>query len=146
MEAVISREMRLRREDFISLLDISPPELRSLMWLYQNGRTDMSSFAEGIDVPLSTATRIVNRLVKKGIAVRHRSDLDRRTVEIDLSPSAYEHGQRYRDKRQASLERILAALDATESETLVALLEKGLLLSGPPEPQSALARRAASTK
>ncbi len=46
----------------------------------------MSSFAEGIDVPLSTATRIVNRLVKKGIAVRHRSDLDRRTVEIDLRP------------------------------------------------------------
>ncbi len=146
MEAVMSREMRLRRADMISLLDLSPPELRSLIWLYQNGRTDMSSFAEGIDVPLSTATRIVNRLVKKGIAIRHRSEIDRRTVEIDLSPSAYEHGQRYRAKRQAALERILEPLDAAESETLVALLEKGLRLSGPPEPQSALARHANNTK
>jgi DNA-binding MarR family transcriptional regulator len=146
MEAVMSREMRLRKEDVISLLNISPPEFRSMMWLYQNGRTVMSNFAEGIDVPLSTATRIVNRLVKKGIAVRYRSDLDRRTVEIDLSPSAYEHGQRFRAKRQAALERILEPLDAAESETVVALLEKGLRLSGPPEPQSALARRANNTK
>jgi DNA-binding MarR family transcriptional regulator len=146
MEAVMAREMRLRREDIIGMLDISPPELRSLMWLYQNGRVVMSDFADGIDVPLSTATRIVNRLVKKGLAVRYRSELDRRTVEIDLSDTAYEHGQRFRDKRQTALQSILAPLDAAEGETVIALLEKGLRLSGPPEKQSALARRANHTK
>jgi DNA-binding MarR family transcriptional regulator len=142
MEAVMAREMRLRREDFIASLDITPPEFRCLIWLYQNGRTVMSTFAEGIDVPLSTATRIVNRLVKKGIAVRNRSELDRRIVEVDLSPTAYEHGRRFRAKRLASLESILAPLSSSESETVVALLEKGLSLSGPPEKPSSLARRA----
>jgi len=128
------------------MLDISPPEMRSLMWLYQHGRAVMSDFAEGVDVPLSTATRIANRLVKKGIAVRHRSELDRRIVEIDLSPSAYEHGQYYRDKRQAALQRILAPLDAAESEALVALLEKGLRLADSSEQPSTLPRRANPTK
>jgi DNA-binding MarR family transcriptional regulator len=146
MEALMAREMRLRRDEFISSLDITPPEFRCLIWLYQNGRTVMSAFAEGIDVPLSTATRIVNRLVKKGIVVRYRSDLDRRIVEIDLSPSAYEAGQRFRAKRLESLESILDPLGPSESETVVALLEKGLRLSGPPEQLSFLARRADHTK
>ena len=143
LEAVTAREMRLSRDGLIQALDVTPPEFRSLIWLYQNGSSVMSAFAEGLDIPLSTATRIVNRLVKKGIAVRHRSELDRRIVEIDLSQSAYEHAQRFRAKRLASLELILAPLDPAESEAVVALLEKGLRLSGSPEEQSNLTPRRA---
>ena len=146
LEAVMAREMRLSRNGLVDALDITPPEFRSLIWLYRNGRSVMSAFAEGLDIPLSTATRIVNRLVKKGIAVRHRSDFDRRIVEVDLSPSAYEHAQRFRAKRLASLEQILAPLAPAESEAVVALLEKGLRLSGSPEGQSSLTRRAGTQK
>jgi DNA-binding MarR family transcriptional regulator len=146
LEAVMAREMRLSRDGLINALDITPPEFRSLIWLYRNGRSVMSAFAEGLDIPLSTATRIVNRLVKKGIAVRHRSDFDRRIVEVDLSPSAYEHAQRFRTKRLATLEQILAPLDPGESETVVALLEKGLQLSGPAEKSLALSQRLTTGK
>jgi DNA-binding MarR family transcriptional regulator len=146
MEALMAREMRLRRDDLFTSLDLTFSEFRGFIWLFQHGRTVMSAFAEGIDVPLSTATRIVNRLVKKDFVVRHRSDLDRRIVEVDLSPTAYKLGQRLRAKRLASYERILAPLNSSESEAVVALIEKGFRLSGPPEEQAFLTPPANSTK
>jgi DNA-binding MarR family transcriptional regulator len=90
----------------------------------------MSDFAQGIKVPLSTATRIINRMVKKGLVMRRRSDLDRRIVEIDLSPEAYVHKNRFLAERLTATERILGVLTVEENETLLELLEKALRLSG----------------
>jgi DNA-binding MarR family transcriptional regulator len=132
IETIISLEMHPRKEDVDAMLDISPPEMRSLMWLGRYGMTVMTEFAQGIGVPLSTATRIVNRLVKKDLAVRRRSDHDRRIVEIDLSPIAYEHKNRFMAKRLATNQRLLSTLTAQERETLLSLLERALKLSGSP--------------
>jgi DNA-binding MarR family transcriptional regulator len=129
MEAIIERNMRIPQEHVTGMLDLSPPEMRSLMWLSRRGMSVMTDFAQGIGVPLSTATRIVNRLVKKGIVVRRRSDEDRRIVEIDLSPVAYEHRNKWMVKRQAAISTVLAPLSREERETVLSLLEKGLHLS-----------------
>ena len=129
IEGVIEREMRPGKEVVDALLDFSPPEMRSLMWLGKWGKTVMTEFAKGIGVPLSTATRIVNRLVEKGHVVRRRSDLDRRIVEIDLSPVGYEYKARFHAKRLKSSQKILAPLNEGERETLLSLMEKALHLS-----------------
>jgi DNA-binding MarR family transcriptional regulator len=71
----------------------------------------------------------VNRLVKKGIVVRRRSDEDRRIVEIDLSAEAYEHRTKFVARRQAALATMLEPLAREERETVLNLLEKGLRLS-----------------
>ena len=131
VEMLIHRDMAPPKEHVEAMLNFSPPEFRSLMWLGRHGMAVMSDFAQGIQVPLSTATRIVNRMVKKGLVVRRRSDLDRRIVEIDLSPVAYEHKNRFVAQRLATTERVVGALSREESETLLTLLEKALLLSGP---------------
>lgn len=128
MESILECEMRPRTEDVHAMLSLSPPEMRSLMWLARRGKTVMSDFAQGVNVPLSTATRIVNRMVKKGIVVRQRSEQDRRIVEVDLSPVAYEHKQRFVEYRRAALMRVLGGLTVEESETVLSLLEKGLRL------------------
>ncbi len=125
LEALRTREMHAIKINIDGLLNISPPEFRSLIWLARNGKSVMSDFALGIDVPLSTATRIVNRLVKKGIAARHRSELDRRIVEVDLSPDAREHAERFRAQRLTILQEILSPLHAPERDAILDLLEKG---------------------
>jgi DNA-binding MarR family transcriptional regulator len=129
IHGVLEREMHPPKEVVDALLDFSPPEMRSLMWLGRSGVTVMSDFAKGIGVPLSTATRIVNRLVKKSLVVRRRSDLDRRIVEIDLSPMGYEHKARFHAKRLKISQKILAPLSGPERETLLSLMEKALQLS-----------------
>jgi DNA-binding MarR family transcriptional regulator len=123
--------MRIPQEHVSAMLELTPPEMRSLMWLSRRGMSAMSDYSEGIGVPLSTATRIVNRLVKKGIVVRRRSDHDRRIVEIDLSPEAHKHRLEYMEKRQAAFSSVLETLARQERETVLSLLEKGLRLSAP---------------
>jgi DNA-binding MarR family transcriptional regulator len=137
VETLIHRDVRTPAEQVEAMLDISPPEMRSLMWLARRGMSVMSDFAQGIGVPLSTATRIVNRMVKKGLVARRRSDLDRRIVEIDLSPMAYEHKNQFLAQRLVAMERVLGSLSREESETMLGLLEKALLLSGPTGPDEA---------
>jgi DNA-binding MarR family transcriptional regulator len=129
IEGVIDREVRPDREVVDAMLDFSPPEMRALMWVGRRGKAVMSDFAKGIGVPLSTATRIVNRLVKKGIVVRRRSDLDRRIVEVDLSPIGYEYKARFHAKRLKATQRLLAPLEDEERETLLFLMERALQLS-----------------
>ncbi len=131
LEAIMERTMHVNRRYVDAMLQISPPEMRSLMWLGRRGKTVMTDFAQGIDVPLSTATRIVNRLVKKGIVERHRSDEDRRIVEIDLSAEAYEHKNKFQAARQDAIATVLEQLDVSEGEMLLGLLEKGLHRSSP---------------
>lgn len=133
---VIEREMRPMREVTDAMLDFSPPEMRSLMWLGRSGMTVMTDFAKGIDVPLSTATRIVNRLVKKGVVVRRRSDQDRRIVEIDLSPIGYENKARFHASRLKACQKILAPLTEEERETALSLMEKALHLSTEGDPRA----------
>lgn len=130
VETLIERDMHPPKEHVEAMLNFSPPEMRSLMWLGRHGMAVMSDFAQGVSVPLSTATRIVNRMVKKGLVIRQRSDLDRRIVEIDLSPAAYVHKNRFFAERLAATERVVGALTVTEQETMLALLEKALRVSG----------------
>ena len=129
IEGVIDREVRPDKEVVDALLDFSPPEMRAVMWVGRRGKSVMSDFAKGIGVPLSTATRIVNRLVKKGIVVRRRSDLDRRIVEVDLSPIGYEYKASFHAKRLKATQRLLAPLNDEEREMLLSLMERALQLS-----------------
>ena len=131
MDSLIERNMRIPQEHVSAMLELTPPEMRSLMWLSRRGMSAMSDYSEGIGVPLSTATRIVNRLVKKGIVVRRRSDHDRRIVEIDLSPNAHKHRLEYMEKRLTSISAVLEPLARNEREAVLNLLEKGLRLSAP---------------
>jgi DNA-binding MarR family transcriptional regulator len=138
IETVLRRDKPFEQEVVDVLLDFSPPEIRSLMWLGRAGKTVMTDFAKGIHVPLSTATRIVNRLVKKGHVVRRRSDLDRRIVEIDLSPIGYEYKARFHAEHLKESQKILAPLTEAERETLLSLMEKALQLSAEAPPDEKL--------
>jgi DNA-binding MarR family transcriptional regulator len=132
IQGVFERDKPFEKEIVDALLDFSPPEMRSIMWLSRFGKAVMTDFAKGIQVPLSTATRIANRLVKKGHLVRRRSDLDRRIVEVDLSPLGYEYKGRFEEQHMRLCQNILSPLSPEERETMLSLMEKALRLSAPP--------------
>lgn len=55
------------------------------MQVGKHGEIIMSQIADFVNVPISTATGIVERLVKNGFMERERSDTDRRVVVIKLT-------------------------------------------------------------
>lgn len=73
-------------EEWIAVdLSLSKTELLTLLQVSRNGEIIMSRIADYIDIPMSTATGMVERLVKKGYIERARSESDRRIVTIRLT-------------------------------------------------------------
>ncbi len=94
--------------------ECSVRELRVLKALGRHGRLSMSTLATLLDVPLSTATRTVERLVAKGFVARKQSADDRRIVEVGFASRGKrinEYVDRSRHELAASMLRRLSAAD-----------------------------------
>jgi len=73
-------------QDWVDLdLSFSKSELLALLFVDRYEEIIMSRVAEYINVSMSTATGIVERLVKKGYLQRKRSEADRRIVVVKLT-------------------------------------------------------------
>ncbi len=73
-------------EEWIKIdLQVSKSELFSMLIIDRHGEIIMSQIADYVQIPMSTATSIIDRLVKKGLVQRGRSETDRRIVTISLS-------------------------------------------------------------
>ena len=68
--------------------DVTPNQYRALVVLDEHGQMSVAHFARRCAIDRSTATRLCDRLVKKGLIDRERSYRDRRSVNIVLTPSA----------------------------------------------------------
>jgi DNA-binding MarR family transcriptional regulator len=74
-------------EDLIDIdLKFSKSELFALLLADRKTEVTMSELSEYINAPMSTSTGIVDRLVKKKLLIRDRSEEDRRIVTIRLTP------------------------------------------------------------
>jgi DNA-binding MarR family transcriptional regulator len=70
-------------EDWIDLdMKFSKFELFTLLFLDKRKEITMTELVEYINSPMSTATGIVDRLVKNGYVTRERSETDRRIVML----------------------------------------------------------------
>src|SRR5262245_57837354 len=58
-------------------VELSPREIKVLLLLGGKGEMIMTDLARALQAPLSTVTRIVDRLEKKELVARFRSDQDR---------------------------------------------------------------------
>jgi DNA-binding MarR family transcriptional regulator len=67
-----------------SELEVSRQESRAIMVLGK-GSTMMSDLARDLNLALSTATNLIDKLVGKGLVERTRVDADRRIVQVGLS-------------------------------------------------------------
>ncbi len=70
--------------------DMTVAQLRVLLFLYTEGPSRMSVIASSIGIAVSTATGILDNLVKKELVVRAADPDDRRLVICSLSPQGQE--------------------------------------------------------
>jgi DNA-binding MarR family transcriptional regulator len=119
------------------LAECSREELRALVLLGSQGRTIMTDFASELGVPLSTATHAVDRLVRKGLVTRVRSEQDRRVVQVEMSPQGRAIQTVLRSQHQAAARNWLAPLSSSERGALLELMAK---IAENAKPASAVAK------
>jgi DNA-binding MarR family transcriptional regulator len=105
-------------------VELSPREVKVLMTLGEKGETIMSDLAHTLRVPLSTATRIIDRLNTKQLVERTRSDRDRRIVVVRLSDKGKLMHAAFRETQLVMAGRMLAPLSSGEREMLLELIAK----------------------
>ena len=98
--------------------DITIAQYRALVVLASRGPQRMADLAGALDVAPSTAGRMCDRLVRKGLIRRQRARADRRAVKVSIT----EAGRRVVDeataRRRALLAGILAKLSARQQSAV----------------------------
>ena len=86
----------------------------------------MGELGKAIDVPLSTATRIMDGLVEHGYAERMADPDDRRIVRVALTADGAELFQTLYDHLRRRIDEMFNRLTAEERTQLLALLRKAM--------------------
>ncbi|HEX5200158.1 MAG TPA: MarR family transcriptional regulator, partial [Actinoplanes sp.] len=85
--------------------DVTLPQFRALVVLVVRGPRRSTDIADDLQVNPSTATRMLDRLTRKGLVRRTRSAGDRRTVQVRATPAGHQIVRQVMNRRQADLQR-----------------------------------------
>jgi len=113
-----------RRPQDLNAPECSHAELRILSALARAEPVTMSDLAAWLHIPLSTASRAVDKLVAKQLVERRGIRNDRRVVQVAFSPLGKEINRFVLRSRLALARRILASLAPSERNALLACLSK----------------------
>lgn len=101
---------------------VTLPQYRALVVLASRGAQRVVDLAEALDVERSTATRMCDRLERKGLVTRERSGDDRRTVEVTLTADGTDLVTAVTRRRTRDIRTILARMPEQPRVALVGAL------------------------
>ena len=102
--------------------EITLPQYRALVVLSARGSHRVVDLAEALGVTPGTASRMIERLTRKGLVRRARARDDRRTIRVDLTDAGREIVSSVTARRREEIARILAAVTPEERAALTASL------------------------
>jgi len=104
--------------------EVTLPQYRALVVLASRGPQRVTSLAEALAVTPSTATRMCDRLVRKGLVRRRIFPDNRREVRLTLTESGHDLVAEVTSRRRDELAAILAKIPLRDQATIVELFEK----------------------
>jgi DNA-binding MarR family transcriptional regulator len=116
----IMRNMRSAGIQMPTEVEMSYPQMVALFALFDTGPVTMGELSQWLKVSHGVATRLVDRLVEKGMVERHRDDADRRVVIAGLSGEGQEYA---RQVIAFHLEKISKAFEEVAPEKLEVFME-----------------------
>lgn len=125
---------RLRRASFKDLapLGVTPAQARALRTVMKFDRAvRMGEIAAQLDVAPRSATGLIDGLEQAGLVTRTTDPNNRRSVLVELTDDGRQLAGRMAEARRTASSQLFDRLNASERQTLHALVSKAL----PPEGQ-----------
>jgi DNA-binding MarR family transcriptional regulator len=113
----VNRVIRDRTLDSWVKLSLTIPQLKSLLYVFQHGKVNISGLASGIRVTPANVTGIVDRLIEQGLLTRMPDPDDRRVLWLEVTNKGKTLVDDLREGRANEMHRILDEL--TEEELSV---------------------------
>jgi len=99
--------------------DVTLPQYRALVLLASRGDQNAGALADALGIHASTATRLCDRLLAKGLIVRASTPENRREVTVALSPSGRALVRGVTDSRRREIREIVARLDPDDRRKVI---------------------------
>ena len=126
VNAVLSASRALVAVAARSLADaaeqVTLAQYRTLVILASQGPSSLAQLAENVGVAPATATRMCDRLVRKGLIRRRAVKDNRRQVSLTLSDAGRKLVDDVTARRRDEIERIVSAMSLGEQDVLVQAL------------------------
>ena len=104
--------------------DVTLTQYRTLVILASRGPQNLATLAEAVAVTPPTASRLCERLVRKGLVRRRTDRNDRRQVRIALSETGQALVDAVTVRRRQEITDLLASIPAEEQRSVVAALRR----------------------
>lgn len=104
--------------------DIDEQDLHLVSFIGERGSVIMRDIAEFLNIPFSTATGIVDKLVSKAYLKRVHSETDRRTVLVELDRCGKAAFKTFAEMKEELGERMLQLVTPEEKEQFISIMEK----------------------
>ena len=106
------------------LVDFTQGEMEILKFLKDKKNTTMKSIAGYLCIKPSSATSVIDNLVKKGYVKRTQDKKDRRVVYIDLTPKGLKSLQKTFKNIHKNIKEIFGKLKEEDKNTLIKIFKK----------------------
>src|SRR4051794_32060140 len=103
--------------------DVTLPQFRTLVALAEHGPQNVGRLAEEVDVHASTATRMCDRLVRRGLIERTASPDSRREVIVRLPPAGRRLVGKVMTARRRAIRDIVARVPEPLRASMVGALQ-----------------------
>ncbi len=103
--------------------EVTMTQYRTLVVLASRGPQSAAALAEAVDVTPPTATRMCDRLVRKGLVVRRHEQGDRRLIRLTLAKRGQKLVTDVTERRRIEIARLLAAIPTEQRGALVEALQ-----------------------
>lgn len=104
--------------------EVTLPQFRALVVLATRGPQRVASLAESLAVTPPTATRMCDRLVRKGLVRRRTGREDRRQVNLTVTPAGRELVAEVTERRRQEIARLLRDISPEDQALMIELFGK----------------------
>lgn len=124
LETLLTNLVQAPEDNPFCELELSHRAVKVIFAVGDKGEITMTDLAAALRMPLSTLTRIVDRLKEKGLVERARSEKDRRAVVVRNSARGTLLYTNFHRHNIGIVRRMLAVLSFGEREILLELIAK----------------------
>ncbi len=118
------RGMTRHENNYLTKGVVTLPQVWALRYLSRQPECPMRELADFMKMGLSSVTGLVDRLVKQGLAVRRRTEKDRRVVFVEITAKGRKALKEILDQRRKTTLNLFESLTSEERSTYLCILEK----------------------
>jgi DNA-binding MarR family transcriptional regulator len=104
--------------------EVTLTQYRTLVVLASRGPQSLAELADAVDVTPPTATRMCDRLIKKGLIVRRHERGDRRLIRLTLAKDGRELVNAVTQRRRTEISHLMEAIPPGQQAALVDSLQR----------------------